>query len=64
MTPVVKDGSNYRDSVKILRLNFDTFLRVFFFFGLRTGVLLGVIYDTHRVRTKPETNLGRFGGQP
>ena len=54
----LKDGSNYRDSVKILRLNFDTFLRVFFFFGLRTGVLLRVIYDTHRVRTKPETNLG------
>ena len=29
--------------------------------GFRTGTLVGVICDTHSVRTKPEVNLGGWG---
>ena len=29
--------------------------------GFKTGTLVGVISDTHSVRTKPEVNLGGLG---
>ena len=32
--------------------------------GFWMGALPGIIYDTHRVRTRPEVNLGGWAGQP
>ena len=48
-------GKSFFEQLKMFE-----FSRFFFFLGLRTGVLLGVIYDIHRVHNKPETNLGRW----